>query len=242
MKSAQKKTTGAEKIHWNLGDLYAEIDDPAFANDQVIVLERAQSFATKYRGRIADLAASEFLALLNEYEAIQDMAGKIGSFAYLLWSTNTQDAAYGKTVQSTNELGSKLSQVMVFFRVEWLALDEQQAQQLINDPILSKYTHYLESSRSYKPHSLSEEQEQILSAKSVTGQSAWVRYFDETLGSATFHYDGEEKSEQEVLSLLHHPNREVRKEAHASLSDGFSKLSRSLTFIFNTLLADKATK
>jgi oligoendopeptidase F len=241
MKSTEKKTTGAEEIHWNLGDLYAGIDDPAFANDQVEVLERAQSFATQYRGRIAELDATEFLALLKEYEAIQDMAGKIGSFAYLLWSTNTQDAAYGKTVQSTNELGSKLSQYMVFFRVEWLALDEEHAHQLINDPVLAKYTHYLESSRSYKPYSLSEEQEQILSAKSVTGQSAWVRYFDETLGSATFHYDGEEKSEQEVLSLLHDPNREVRREAHASLSNGFNKLSRSLTFIFNTLLADKAT-
>ena len=241
MKSTEKKTTGAEEIHWNLGDLYAGIDDPAFANDQVEVLERAQSFATQYRGRIAELDATEFLALLKEYEAIQDMAGKIGSFAYLLWSTNTQDAAYGKTVQSTNELGSKLSQYMVFFRVEWLALDEEHAHQLINDPVLAKYKHYLESSRSYKPYSLSEEQEQILSAKSVTGQSAWVRYFDETLGSATFHYDGEEKSEQEVLSLLHDPNREVRREAHASLSNGFNKLSRSLTFIFNTLLADKAT-
>ena len=118
MKSAQKKTTGAEEIHWDLGDLYAEIDDPAFANDQVIVLERAQSFATKYRGRIADLSASEFLALLNEYEAIQDMAGKIGSFAYLLWSTNTQNAAYGKTVQSTNELGRTAAPVRL--KCEWV--------------------------------------------------------------------------------------------------------------------------
>ena len=72
-------------------------------------------------------------------------------------------------------------------------------------------------------------------------QSAWIRYFDETFGSATFRYAGKDKSEQEVLSLLHNPKREVRREAHVSLSDGFNKLSRSLTFIFNTLLADKAT-
>ena len=102
MKSTEKKTTGAEEIHWNLGDLYAGIDDPVFVIDQEKVLDRAQSFATQYRGRIAELDATEFLALLKEYEAIQDVAGKIGSFAYLLWSTNTQDAAYGKTVQSTN--------------------------------------------------------------------------------------------------------------------------------------------
>ena len=241
MKSMENKTTGAEEIHWDLSDLYLGIDDLVYFKEQENVLQSALSFAKQYRGRIAELDATEFLGLLKEYEAIKETAGKVGSFSYLLWSTNTQDAAYGKAVQSTNELGSKLSQLMVFFRVEWLALDENEAQKLINDPVLAEYTHYLESSRSYKPYSLSEGQEQILSAKSVTGQSAWIRYFDETLGSATFRYAGKDKSEQEVLSLLHDPKREVRREAHLSLTDGFNKLSRSLTFIFNTLLADKAT-
>ena len=199
MKSMENKTTGAEEIHWDLSDLYLGIDDPVYFKDQKNVLQSAQSFAKQYRGRIAELDATEFLGLLKEYEAIKEIAGKVGSFSYLLWSTNTQDAAYGKAVQSTNELGSKLSQLMVFFRVEWLALDENEAQRIINDPVLAEYTHYLESSRSYKPYSLSEGQEQILSAKSVTGQSAWIRYFDETLGSATFRYAGKDKSEQEVF-------------------------------------------
>jgi oligoendopeptidase F len=233
--------TGAENILWDLSDLYKGIDDPQFLEDQTTILSRCQAFSECYRGRIAFLSAPEFKQMLQEYESIQDAAGKLGSFTYLLWSTDTQNPAYGKAVQASNELGAKLSQLLVFFRVEWLALDENKAQDLIQADELSAYTHYLETSRAYKPYSLSEEQEQILSAKSVTGQNAWVRYFDETLGSAKFLYKGEEKTEQEVLSLLHHPDRNIRQEAHASLSDGFQKLSRTLTYIFNTLLADKAS-
>ena len=227
--SKEALKTGAEQIFWDLSDLYKGIDDPQFLSDQEAILSRCQSFSKQYRGRIASLSAPEFQLMLQEYESIQDAAGKIGSFAYLLWSTDTQNPAYGKAVQSSNELGAKLSQLLVFFRVEWLALDDAQAQALIQAEELKAFAHYLETSRAYKPHSLSEEQEQILSAKSVTGQNAWVRYFDETLGSAKFMYKGEEKTEQEVLSLLHHPDRVIRQEAHASLSEGFQKQSRTLT-------------
>jgi oligoendopeptidase F len=37
---------------------------------------------------------------------------------------------------------------------------------------------------------LSEDAEKVMSAKSVTGRSAWTRYFDETLGAARFEFDG----------------------------------------------------
>ena len=84
-----------------------------------------------HRGRIV-ISASEFLALLNEYEVIQDMAGKKDPLL-IYYGVRIHKMHVWKTVQSTNELGSKLSQVMVFFRVEWLFLTKE-AQQLINDP------------------------------------------------------------------------------------------------------------
>ncbi|MDX1672418.1 MAG: M3 family oligoendopeptidase, partial [Balneolaceae bacterium] len=74
---------------------------------------------------------------------------------------------------------------------------------------------------------------------SVTGSKAWNRFFDETLGAARFELEGEEVTEQEALSKLHEPDRELREKAHVSLTDTFRELSRTLTFIFNTLLADK---
>lgn len=239
--STEKKVTGAENIHWDLSDLYASSSDPQLAKDKVAVLKEADAFAAKYKGRIAGLSVNEFKEMLQEYEALQDKGGKIGSFAYLQWSTDTGNTDYGKLVQEANELGSEINQRLVFLDVEWLKVPDEEAQKLIEAPELEFYKHYLESSRRYKDHVLNEEQEQILSAKSVTGRSAWVRFFDETLGQAKFELDGKEYSEQEVLSKLHESDRELRIRAHASLTKKFKELGHPLTFVFNTLLADKST-
>jgi oligoendopeptidase F len=241
MAKAEKQKTGAESVNWDLSDLYAAADDPNLKQDRKEVVRRAEAFAQKYKGRVAGLDAKGLHDALGEYEDIQELAGRIGSYSYLIWSTNTSNAEYGKLVQEANELSSEVSQKLVFFDVEWLNVDDEKAGMLINSDELSHYRHFLETSRRYKNHILSEKEEQILSAKTVTGRSAWNRYFDETLGAARFELDGEELTEQEVLSKLHEPDRELRKRAHTSLTIGFKNLIRTLTFVFNTLLADKYT-
>ncbi len=233
--------TGAEQINWDLSDLYKSPDDEQLRLDMSDVLVEADTFADTYKGRIAGLTVDEFKTMLQQYESIQDKAGKFGSFAYLQWSTDTGKAEFGKLLQQVNELSSELSQKLVFFSVEWLGIPRNEADKFINAPELAFYKHYLETSRLYEKHVLDEKQEQIMSAKSVTGRSAWVRYFDEVLGLAKFELDGAELSEQEVLSKLHDSDRELRIRAHASLTKKFNELSHTLSFVFNTVLADKYT-
>lgn len=235
------KTHGAETVHWDLSDLYTGPEDETLKHDMAAILEQADAFAAQWKGRVADLSAEALREALEAYENLMDLGSKIGSYAYLNWSTNTEDAALGKLLQQSSELGSELKQKLVFFDLEWLALEEEAAQKFINAPKLAFYRHYLLSSRKYKPHMLSEAEEKVLSAKSVTGARAWVRFFDETLGAARFEFEDEKLPEQQVLSKLHAPDREIRRKAAASLTAGFKELSRPLTFVFNTLLADKST-
>jgi oligoendopeptidase F len=233
------KTTGAENITWDLSDLYNDINDPAFKSDQEKLKSLAADFAATYRGKVASLGAEGLADALRSYEIIQDIAGKLGSFAYLTWSTDTLNTDYGRLLQQMTEFGSAINQDVIFFGVEWVAVDDEVAQKLINSDKLKPWRHYLEVARLYKPHTLEEKQEQVLSIKSVTGRSAWVRFFDETLGAATFELDGKTMAEQEVLSKLHNPDRDLRRRAAESLTNGLQNLSRPLTYVFNTLLADK---
>ena len=241
MSSTNGEKTGAENILWDLSDLYKSPDDPRLKDDKKSIITEAERFAEKYHGRVSSLSAAEFADALRAYEQLIQKAGKIGSYSHLIWSTNTEDPALGKLLQEANELGSELSQKLVFFDVEWMKVEDDRANELILSEELAGWKHYLRVSRLYKDHTLSEDAEQVMSAKSVTGRSAWNRYFDETLGAARFELDGEEMTEQQVLSKLHSPDRELRKRAHASLTKTFKELSRTLTFIFNTLLADKHT-
>ncbi len=241
MSDKVKEKTGAENVQWDLSDLYNSIDDPALENDKEKVVEQAAEFASTYKENVADLDEEGMKQALQEYEELIETVGKIGSYAHLIWSTNTNKPEYGKMKQEASELSSKIHQKLVFFDVEWLNMDDEKAQKLIESDELEGYKHYLETSRRYRDHVLSEKEEQVLSAKKVTGRSAWNRYFDETMGAARFELDGEELTQQEVLSKLHEPDRDLRKRAHASLTETFEDHSRTLTFIFNTLLADKHT-
>ncbi|MCC5906796.1 MAG: M3 family oligoendopeptidase [Balneolaceae bacterium] len=239
--SSDKKKSGAENIQWDLSDLYESPSDKKLNEDRKKVLELADRFSQSYRGKISELDPKTFAAALAEYEEIIQVIRKIGSYSQLIWSTNTEDPEFGKLLQQSRELGSEISQKLVFFDVEWQKLSDEQAARIIESNELKKFRHYLEVSRLYKDHTLSEEAEKVMSAKSVTGRSAWNRYFDETLGAARFEFEGEQMTEQEVLSKLHNPDREQRQKAHQSLTKTFHQHSRSLTFIFNTVLADKFT-
>jgi oligoendopeptidase F len=232
--------TGAEEVQWDLSDLYKSPDDPALAGDRKSVLIDADAFAAKYRGRISELSEDEFLNAIREYEQIIQKLRKIGSYSHLKWTVNTEDPELGKLMQQANELGSEVSQKLVFFDVEWLKIDDDKAQELIESDVLKPYEHYLRISRLYKDHTLDEGQEQVMSAKNVTGRSAWNRYFDETMGAARFELDGETITQQQVLSKLQGGDRDLRRRAHESMTHTLDRLKRSLTFVFNTLLADKA--
>lgn len=237
--SDKKNGNDAASVEWDLSDLYSSPEAPELKQDQQKIRELAALFRNTYRGKVKDLSPADFAGALAEYEKIIQIAGKLGSYAHLVWSTDTGSAAYGKLMQQANELGSEISQMLVFFDVEWLKVPEEKAAKWMQSEELKRWKHYLVTSRRYKKHTLTEEAEKVMSAKAVTGRAAWNRLFDETLGAARYEFGGEQLTEQEVLSKLHSPDRGVREEAHSSLTVTFRDHTRILTFIFNTILSDK---
>lgn len=235
-----KSESGADGITWDLSDLYESPSDPELAADRKAVLELAGDFSGRYRNRVADLDPEEFFVCLKEYEEIIGLLRKIGSYSNLIWSTDTENPQLGKLVQEATELASEVNQKMVFFDVEWLKLDEEAAALLIDSSELKPFRHYLIVSRGYREHTLDEGQEKVMSAKGVTGRSAWVRYFDQTLGASRYLLDGEELTQQQVLGMLQSGDRDLRHRAHASLTETLQSLNRTLTYVFNTVLADKS--
>jgi len=231
--------TGAEDIRWNLADLYPNTD--ALDADLAAADADAEAFAEQYRGRLATLDASEFAAAMEALASIHDRVGRASTYAYLNWSTNTEDAARGALLQRVRETGTRTGQRLIFFDVEWAAMDDAGAARILDADAIAPYRHHLELQRLRREHILSEGEERVLSEKAVTGRSAWNRFFDETLGAARFELRGEKLTEQAVLSKLHDADRSLRRDAALSLTEGFERLSRPLTYVFNTILADKAS-
>ncbi|WP_228350490.1 M3 family oligoendopeptidase [Rhodocaloribacter litoris] len=231
--------TGAESVHWDLTDLYT--DQAALDRDLETAAEEAGAFEDRYRGRVAGLDAGGLAGALVAYERLHDRLGRAYTYAYLYWSTDTGDPARGALLQKVREAYTQIAQRLIFFRLEWAAVDDDRAEALLADPLLATYRHYLELERLHRRHLLSEPEEKILSEKAVTGRGAWNRFFDETLGAMRFTLDGRQMTQQEVLAKLYEPDREVRRTAALAFTGGLEANLRPLTFIFNTILADKAS-
>ncbi|MCZ7539622.1 MAG: M3 family oligoendopeptidase [Anaerolineae bacterium] len=238
---ANEKRTGAEDILWDLGDLYAGVDDPQIEADIARANALADDFAATYRGKVVSLSAEGLRAAVSAYESIVEAANKLGAFAYLIWTTDAANARYGALLQRLTEWEAQLQQKLVFFELEWVNAPDEFAQTMLDDAALAHYRHWLETTRRYQPHRLSEPEEKILAEKSVTGRSAWARFFSELMGNTRYPFDGEELTQAAILARLHEPDRAVRQRAAQAFTGVLRGQLPTLTFIFNTLAADKVS-
>ncbi len=237
-----EQKTGAEDVIWDLSVFYKTLDDPAIDQDMERVVGMANEFAAKYRGRVAQLDAEEMVDALVEMEAISDLGGRIASFASLNFSTDTTNPQVGRLLQRVREQGAKLSQTLMFFDLEWKAVDDTVAAQLLANPTLGKYQHPLEADRRYKPYTLSEIEEQIIVEKDVTGAGAWVRFFTQLTSAMRFDWEGEKVNQSKILDKLHSEDRETRRKGAEAVTAGLREKQMELTYIFNTLVLDKANE
>ena len=152
--------------------------------------------------------------------------------------------ATGRCMQRVQERASEIRNTLVFFELEWVGLDDAAAGALLAAPALAARRHFLASMRRYRPHVLAENEEKLIEDLANTGRRAFSRLFDEMVAALRFQvtHAGEtrELGEEEVLSLLYAPERELRREAARALTQGLRDNARPLAFIFNTLVQDKA--
>ena len=239
MNKQLESRTGAEEIRWNLGDLYP--DSKTLETDLQGVAAAAEDFAQRHRGQVASLDDSGLAATLKEFEALQERLVRAHTYAHLNWCTHMDDSERGALLQKVREISTQIQQKLLFFELEWVQLEASQAEKLMKSAAMTPYRHYLECERLTKPHVLSEPEEKLLSEKALTGYQAWNRFFDEIVGSARFSFEGQELTQQGILAKFYSANRQVRQRAAQSFTEGLERYLRELTFIFNTILADKSS-
>ncbi|MCB0716846.1 MAG: M3 family oligoendopeptidase [Bacteroidetes bacterium] len=236
----KKFATGAEAVTWDLTDLYPSVDD---LKARLAAAERrAESFGNRYRGTLGALDAGALASAIDELGQILDESGRAYTYAYLNWVTDTADSDRGALLQFVKEGYTRVTQSVVFFDVEWAHLDDERASVVLASPLLSGYRHFLELQRLHRKHVLTEPEEKVVSEMSVNGRQAWNRYFDETISAMRFKLKGKYLTEQEVLARLHEPDRKERRKAAAAFTDVLKQHERTLTYVFNTVLADKASQ
>lgn len=229
---------------WRLEDLYASATSEAFRADMAKADAAAIAFEKKWKGKLADAAGKTgdegIGAAVKEFEALEDLMGRIASFAGLTYFSDTSKPANGKLYGDVQSKLTDMSAHLLFFSLELNRIEDSIIDAaLTKDSLAAHYKPWILDLRKDKPYQLDDKLEQLFLEKSMTGASAFNRLFDETVAALTFNVDGEALPLEVALNLLQDPSPETRKKAAMALAETFKANIRTFTLITNTLAKDK---
>ncbi len=226
---------------WNLSDLYPA-GRPQLDADIEKAAQAAAQFRETYLGKLETLARQDPQALakaIAAYEEQSDRMGRVGSFAYLHYVTNTADPARAKLFGDAQDKLTSISTQLLFFELELNRIGDEVMDAALDNAALAHYRPWLTDLRKERPYQLSDDLEKLFHEKTMTGPSAWSRLFNETLTSLRFDIEGDTYTLEVALNFLSDANGEKRAAAADSVAKVFKSNARLFTLVMNTLAKDK---
>ncbi len=236
---ASTTAAGVELPRWDLSDLFPGPDSTELKSALAVVLDEVRAFAAAHRGTLAALDGARLGAAVAEYERLQDLIGRIGSYAQLLYAGDMSDPEIARFYQTIQERLTDISSELLFFTLELNRIDDAALAEKLNAPELARFAPWLRDIRAFRPHQLADELEKLLHEKQVAGRTAWNRLFDETMAALRFPVEGKELTSSDALNLLTDRDAEIRRKAGQALAEVLAKNIRLFALITNTLAKDK---
>ena len=245
LKPAEDSQTLGVLPVWDLTDLYGGMEAPEVKADLARAAAQSEAFEAAYKGKLLELSeladgGARLAEAIAEYERVEELLGRLGSYAGLVYSSDTSDPARAKFYGDLQEQLTAISTRLLFFELELNRFDDAILEKALQTPALAVYRPWLEDLRLERPYQLEDRIEKLFHEKSVTGRGAWNRLFDETLASLRFDVDGEKLSLEPTLNRMVDPDEAKRKSAAEALATTFKENLRLFTQITNVLAKDKA--
>jgi oligoendopeptidase F len=212
---------------WNLADLYAGSNAPEVERDLKEAAAKAADFRQQHEGRLPGLGGAEFLAAITAYERIQEILGRLMSYAQLLYAGDMSNNEYGRFQQNINERATQISLETLFFTLEINKLPDSDMEAKLTHAPLRRFAPWLETVRAFRPHQLPDDLEKMLHERDVVGRQAWMRLFDETMADLRFEVDGRKLTSNEALNLLYEQDGAKRKAAAEAVATGPDERSQA---------------
>lgn len=230
----------AAGVRWDLADL--EPDADAARKEWDALLERARSFAEHRRGTIGQAGPAALQALLGELDELNADASRVYFYGHAREDTDATDPETNDLSTLARDRTADLENLLLFVELEWLALDDAEAEALLAAPELEPYAHKLRVAREQKPYVLGEPEEQALNARRPA-VSAWESLHGRQLATLAIDFDAGEGAEphtiDRLLSYLYSPDRSLRLAAVDTLFGGLSERADVLASCYDALVGDR---
>ena len=207
----KKRSEVAIEDTWDLTPLFA---DEAAWEEGMKALQQEIDKAPSFKGKLGE-GKESFLATFAWYERTGILAERLYSWAFLQYAGDASDSNNVKRYSLISQSLAQLGANMAYFDPELLAIGEETVQAYLQDPSFAPYKVYLEKSRRFKEHVLSEKEERIMALQSEVSSTARTTFGDLTNVDFDFgSIDGKSLTQSTFSSFLMSEDRELRKKAY----------------------------
>jgi oligoendopeptidase F len=232
--------TSAELTQWNLKELLPDPVQQAVEEHLKKLEERVSELEAVRPSMTPQISEEAFGKILATLEAINASMRRLQAYSFLWFAEDTQNEAAlnlrDRLDRDLIELGNRV----LFFDIWFKDLPDEAAARLI---ACSGDMHYaLESTRRFKPHTLTEPEEKLINLKDVNGIDALVNLYDMITNHFTFTLDvaGEKKtlSRDELSGYFFNTSAELRQAAYQELQRVYGESSTILAQIYSHRVRD----
>lgn len=227
---------------WDLSDFYSSPKDKKIATDLKKISVESEKFAKDFGKKVTKLDAKKLVIAIKKYEEICELIGKVSCYSQLLYASDLSNQSNISFYQNISEKLSEHEAKLVFFTLELNQIEDKKLLTLLKNSELKKLQPFLRDIRIFKKHQLSHDLEKFALDKGITGRSAFVRLFDETVNNLKFSYRGKILNSQQIFDLTSNNDEKVRKDAAKAIGKTFEENSKIFAFITNTLAKEKAVE
>jgi len=216
----------SEAMRWDLSQLVQSTEPDWITKRLEEAVQQAGRWRERYQGKIMSLDPKGVLSLLEEKDKFGLEIEGVLSYCALRYSADTTDVVSQQLHNAARKAGTKIGQQLAFLDIEMGRLLASKPE-IIENPVLKEYKHYLERTLRAIPHLLSETEERLVMAKDQNGVHAWSQLQGDWLSTRTFKLtvDGKERTLPygEIISFYQHPDRVLRKQAYQAVYNHLSK-------------------
>ncbi len=222
----QTQMSSYQSGKWDLSELVKNPKSPAFQKQIQEIEDQAKKFE-KIKSKLnPKMSSKQFMDILHQVERISENMSRVGGYASLSYSSDTQSDEATSLVTRMSKLGSEISNKILFFDLWWkIQVDEKNAKRLMKDA--GEITEYLSHKRLFAKYALSEPEERIINTLDVTGISALVKIYDKITNSFEYEMKVGNKTKvmtrEEITNYIRSTNPKVRETAYKTILSKYSK-------------------
>ncbi|MGD2026565.1 MAG: M3 family oligoendopeptidase [Anaerolineales bacterium] len=225
---------------WKLDDLF-----PAHNSEEMKKafeeLETRVAGFEGYREKLSpEMDVEEFMAAVEEQESFTRLAYRVGQYASLYFSEDTQNQAAQTFQAKVQQFMAGMENRTIFFSLWWKSLEDEETKRFME--VAGEYEYWLKQIRNFKPYTLTEPEEKVINIKDVTGISA-VRTLYSSLTNRYVYkveVDGEEKelTRGELMALVQGSDPDMRARAYQELYKVYGDDGPILGQMYQTIVRD----